>query len=447
MTSKLKVNQITNIGETGYITTSGTSFDLSGSNKSIILPAGSTEERPAAATQGALRFNTSTYKMEYYTGSTWLNTDGTPTPTTKTKWLVYSINTSASNSVANPNIVDLYSLTESTASGVSLVPYSEAFAKLDWKRAIFTSTNKPYVRFVLNDSADLRKILRAMLSPYSNWANEVVTNGTYAARLDIGSSIKVGDSNINWQHNNGGGEFFDILTLGNSGTVWSTGMYWGQIDDPSNYGGFLNTVFPASGSGGGNTGDKLLIYLDTEPTAAAGDYVNYLQPNGPLGNAQNFPTTYSGSYSSGWGAVSNAFNNVDVSGTGSWPSYGIQLSGTSCYVQVDLGTRVFVDYMFAIGYANGSHWSSANYLDASNDGTTWTRVAEWSYHNGSGHSTGYLVYPTGAHVYSNTINNMSKWIPVVNTTAYRYWRLGGTAFNASNGYQLIQNWALLRRKY
>ena len=40
-------------------------------------------------------------------------------------------------------------------------------------------------------------------------------------------------------------------------------MFWGNIDSTANYGGLLNVIHGHSGASGGDTGYKLLIYLDT----------------------------------------------------------------------------------------------------------------------------------------------------------------------------------------
>ena len=78
-----------------------------------------------------------------------------------------------------------------------------------------------------------------------------------------------------------------------------------------------------SGSGGGNTGDTCLVYVDTDTDLyTAEDYVNYLTPNGPLGNAQTFPTGYAGSTSGGWGNVSNVFSGNSHTTSSGWPSRG-----------------------------------------------------------------------------------------------------------------------------
>ena len=62
-------------------------------------------------------------------------------------------------------------------------------------------------------------------------------------------------------------------------------MFWGNIDSTSNYGGLLNLIDGHSGSGGGATNDKLLIYLDTY-YPKANDYEDVIA-GGRTGNHQD----------------------------------------------------------------------------------------------------------------------------------------------------------------
>ena len=130
-------------------------------------------------------------------------------------------------------------------------------------------------------------------------------------------------------------------------------------------------------------------------------------------------------------------------------TYGIQMQGGTNWIRVDLGSgnEQSFDFTFVVGYPGDSHWSNRNEIQGSNDDSNWTTVAQWDYHNGSASSAdGYLIYNAGGHMYSNTINNTDKWIPV-NTSGikYRYWRLYGSNFGTSNGYMLVMNWALLQK--
>lgn len=448
MAGKLKVDQITNLNETGYVTISaGTSLDLSASDKAIILPNGTTGTRPQNPYAGSMRFNTTTAKVEYYTGEDWVNTDGSliTADEESTLYLVYAISNTGTTSVASPQQFSTLDEMTTDAEGVAFIPYNTASSLISWNRAIFTSVQRPFVQFAFDRTPALEKWLRVLLSPYSNWANEVSVNGTYGIVPSVGSSIGVGGQpGMNFQHNNGGTEPYDIPTLGNSGTVWGSGMYWGQIDAPTNYGGFMNQVYPHSGSGAGNASDKLLIYLDTASTPVASQYTNYLTPTGPLGNAQNFPWSYNGSSGLGGNPIYVA-DTKDHTIAGSWTSEGFQQNGTDRYIQVELPTPTSFDFTFALGYANGSHYSNQNRLEGSNDAVNWEQMAEWSYHNGTSHTDGYLYYGNGSHTYSNTIGTVTKWIPVNNRKAFKYWRLRGTNFNATNNYQLCTNWALLKK--
>ena len=89
-------------------------------------------------------------------------------------------------------------------------------------------------------------------------------NASYSITLDYTrSSVPNSGSNpYQFMHNNNGSEPGDIPTFGvNGGYVWGTGMFWGNIDAFSNYGGLMNTTTALSGPGGGNTGDRLLVYV------------------------------------------------------------------------------------------------------------------------------------------------------------------------------------------
>ena len=117
-----------------------------------------------------------------------------------------------------------------------------------------------------------------------------------------------------------------------------------------------------------------MIYVDTDTDlyGTAEDYVNYLTPNGPLGNAQTFPTGYQGNTSGGWGNVSNVFSGNSHTTSSGWPSRGFQLNGNNCNISVDFGTKVRFDWTWGIGYANGRHWGNNNFIDGSNDNSSCT---------------------------------------------------------------------------
>tara|TARA_Y100000992_G_scaffold302335_1_gene276110 strand:- start:563 stop:1963 length:1401 start_codon:yes stop_codon:yes gene_type:complete len=453
MAGTLKVDTISNLAATGYIGTEGASLDLSNSNHSLVLPTGGTGTRPASPKAGAMRYNSDTNLMEYYNGTEWLNTDGSKNDTQQHRYLVWTgagtQNTGAPNGVQSPIQRTLSTITATQVNAISYVPVPDF--PTGWNKAIFTSKNRPQCQWVFTRGPEVERWLNTLCNPYSNWSNYSNTNSTYAVYPAIGSCSRV-NQKMNFQHNNGGGESYDISTLGYPGTVWSTGMVWGQIDSPGNYAGWMNHAYTYfSGSGGGNTGDTCLIYVDTDTDlyGTAEDYVNYLTPNGPLGNAQTFPTGYAGSTSGGWGNVSNVFSGNSHTTSSGWPSRGFQLNGNNCNISVDFGTKVRFDWTWGIGYANGSHWGNQNFVDGSNDNSSWDTITEWRYHNGSNDSGGQLYYNSGGHMYSNTVNNMSKWHPMQNypdPEGYRYYRWRAQNCSASNNYFLPYNWGLMKRK-
>ena len=421
-------------------------LDLSTNTGALQLPTGNTANRPGSPSVGYVRYNTDNNKVEIYSGTNGWVDIGTGNYTTEsgvTEYLIYFH--SSSGDARAPNAGILGSMSTATANSVEAVPWAEVDADSTWTHVKFTSVNNPSVMYRIERGSEINNVLQSLLNPYASWS--MSNNQGQSVVIAPGSSGRVGDT-MYFQHNNGGGETHDIVTLASNTNVWSNGMVWGQIDSTGNYGGILNTVYPHSGSGGGNTGDTLLIYLETANSKAnpvATDYTNYLTPTGPIGNAQNFTWTYDGT--SGLGGNPNMVaDTIDRTTTSSWSSYGFQQNGDNRYIQVDLVSPQSFDYTFAIGYVNDSHWSDENYIEGSNDGSNWTAVGQWKYHNGSGNADGYLIYNQGNHTYSNTISNPSKWIPLYNDgTAYRYWRLHGTNFGASNNYMLVKNWALLKK--
>lgn len=79
--SKILVDTITNVAENGFITVSGnTSFDMSATSYGLVLPQGTTAQRPGSATVGSLRFNTTTLEVEYWDGTNWLGFGGSALP-------------------------------------------------------------------------------------------------------------------------------------------------------------------------------------------------------------------------------------------------------------------------------------------------------------------------------------------------------------------------------
>ena len=335
-----------------------------------------------------------------------------------------------------------------TLSGFNYTLYSNI--PTGWDRLVLTSRDKGVVWTFDNDVAS-RRMLESLCNEFADWT--AVKNTEYGIDVKSGSSRYAntnGTYTIQFMHNNGGAETHDIVTLGvTGGYVWSTGMYWGNIDSTSNYGGIMNDYDAHVGSSGGNTGDRIYAYVDYDHSNDPADYTNYLTPTGPLGNATNFSWSHSG----GGGVAGDASYLADAvsrNTSSNWSDYGLQHADSTGWIQVDLGAgnETSFHYTFAIGYPGGSHYATENYVRASNDGSTWVDMAEWKYHNNdntSDSNAGYIYYDSGGHTYDNTINNIGKWHAIKDRTAYRYWRIGGENFNTSNGYQLVMNWALLKR--
>ena len=175
--------------------------------------------------------------------------------------LVWALDASGNtSSMTRPNIVrnspGAQSYTYST-----LTTYRSA-----WSEVMFTSNLYPSIRWIFTRSAkstNLPLILQALLAG-GNPATYLTVNTEYAVTLDTArSSVPIsGTASLQFMHNWAAGEAGDIPTLGRpGGYVWSTGMYWGNIDAYSNYGGLMNRTTPQSGSSGGNTGDRLLVYV------------------------------------------------------------------------------------------------------------------------------------------------------------------------------------------
>ena len=202
----------------------------------------------------------------------------------------------------------------------------------------------------------------------------------------------------------------------------------------------------------------------------ANDYVDILNSSETNGRPDTYTWSESTTGGSG-GSLSYIARQTDRFTTANWHYHGRQHGGMGngdSWMQVDLGAEnaQVADFAFFIGYAGRAHASDNNYIKASNDGSNWTIMAQWKHHpaGGSGtvatyagggagdedegYSGGYLWFQEGGHVYSNTVNNVEKWIPLMHTTtAYRYWRVGGTNWsNHGNGYQLLQNWGLMKKK-
>ena len=368
--------------------------------------------------------------------------------------LVWSMD--AAGSVHNNYTTHAYGTLAEAQTGVNFTSYSDI--PTGWDRLVLTSKNRGTV-WVFENNTNSRMWLESLCNPISSWT--AVKNTRYTIYPFEGSSryaTTLGSKKeLVFEHNNGGTESHDVCTLGNTGSdVWNGGMYWGNIDSTGNYGGLMNHYQAHSGSSGGNTGDTLYAYVQYNHSTTTSDYVNYLTPTGPLGNATQMSWSRSGGNGGFGGQPEYLADAVDRNTTTDWTSYGCQQgaqNGNYAWMKVDLGAgnATAFDYTFAIGYAGASHDSDANFVEASNNDSDWVKMAEWGRHNnnlaGTDYGSGYLMHNSGAWVYSDALNYQGIWHAIKNRTAYRYWRIGGTSFNWSGGnqHQLIMNWALLKK--
>ena len=372
--------------------------------------------------------------------------------------LVYKFGSSGS---AIAPINTAYGTITTNSSDVSATFYDSlpSDVQANWKSAIFTSKNKPYIRrrFRRADNGGsngvLTGVIKSYLNNYAQWGRPVNANETL--QVGAGSSQDSGRS-IWFEHNNGGGEVSDIVTMGLGHHVWSNNMMWGCIDGWQNYGGIINTVWNKHSGSGGNFGDsdKLLVYLDFEDGLNTNNYTNYLTPSGPFGDAvNNFTWTHDGTSGLG-GNPKYVADATSRNTTSAWPSYGFQQNGDDRYIQCDMGsgnTQNF-DYTFVVGYPGGSHMGNRMHVYGSNNASSWETLAEWDYHprgstSNSPNWTGNMVYYNeGSVTYNDCMNSGWYWIPMHNNgTKYRYYRLRSWNNSTTNNYFLPFNWALLKR--
>ncbi len=83
--STLKVNELSTVPGSGDINFApGVGINLGGASQ-VVVPSGTTANRPGSPTEGSIRVNTSNYKLEFYTGVTgWKQVDAEPAQVTLT---------------------------------------------------------------------------------------------------------------------------------------------------------------------------------------------------------------------------------------------------------------------------------------------------------------------------------------------------------------------------
>jgi len=98
MASKLKVDQISTVSETGTLSTSGNiKLNLTSSTSGLVLPQGTEAQRDSTATFGELRGNTDNNTVEFYNGTSWQRVQTTPAVDNSIVAMHYSVFTSSLN--------------------------------------------------------------------------------------------------------------------------------------------------------------------------------------------------------------------------------------------------------------------------------------------------------------------------------------------------------------
>ena len=102
--SKLKVDQITSVSETGSLQLTGNvKPDFSSSNTGLVPPSGTTDQREASPMMGSIRMNTETKILEYYDGSNWLAFQTTISAESQVIAMHYKIYGSSLNTASSGN--------------------------------------------------------------------------------------------------------------------------------------------------------------------------------------------------------------------------------------------------------------------------------------------------------------------------------------------------------
>lgn len=98
MSSKLKVDQITTVSETGTLSTAGNiKVDLSSSNSGLVVPRGNNSQRSSSPASGEIRMNSENKYLEYYNGTSWQAVSSTEATNNAILAMHYNVFTSSFN--------------------------------------------------------------------------------------------------------------------------------------------------------------------------------------------------------------------------------------------------------------------------------------------------------------------------------------------------------------
>ena len=167
-------------------------------------------------------------------------------------------------------------------------------------------------------------------------------------------------------------------------------------------------------TGHGKLGKAEACLIDKES-----DFGNVLKPDGKLGNALKFKWTSTPGVN---GAGPNPNGRAASAQANTMRKYYQQGPGTNMWLAVELPTPVYCYSTALVGYPSSHEptTSGGAYLDASNDGKSWTRLLSWSKHKGAG--TAYLHTS-----YSGALNS-KYYMTLPNKGPFKYYKTGARDF-------------------
>jgi len=417
---------------------------IDGNNNDIHIKRGATIDRPLTSTVGDQYYDTTLNILYNYKDSGWAKVSQDPAPqiasisptTAGTIGAVVTINGASFKSGAVVQFIG----TDGTAYNSPVVTFV-ADSQITATTPELPVIKEPYdVKVINNDNqyAILVDCLDAGSTPTWVTTSGTIANITEQTALSVsvsatdpdGASIIYSSSNKpSW------------VTLNSS-----TGALTGTAPNIS-----VDTTysFDIVASDGVNTSSRSFSIVSTLYKE------NIFRPTSIYGDARSVFSWSTSAILSEAGSVSSVADGVDSINAANWVAEGYQhqLQNNDGYIQVDLGSgRSFTPIKTAvIGYpSGGSHWCNNNYIKGSNDGTNWTTLVTWSTHpgassnGGSDTTSGYLHYlasPLNNYKTSYVSANLNTLgITISGSSAYRYFRLGGTGWTVSNGYQLVMDW-------
>lgn len=405
---------------------------------------GSTANRPASPTIGDTYFDTTLVALIAYTSAGWVKVSQDPAPQIGSISPTTAATTGTTVTITGSNFKSALSVqfigTNSTVYNSPVATFVSATTATATTPALPVAYEPYDVKVINADNqfAILDNCLDSGGTPVWNTASGTITtimeqtalNTSVSATDPDGTSIIYSSSNKpSW------------ITLNSS-----TGALTGTAPDIS-----VDTTysFDITASDGTNSSSRAFNVVSTRYME------NIFTPTSVYGDARSVFSWSTSATLSEAGSVSSVADGIDSTNPTNWVSEGYQhqLQNSDGYIQVDLGSgRSFTPTKTAvIGYpGSGQHWCNNNYIKGSNDGTNWTTLVTWTTHpgaslNGSGNTTsGYLHYlssPLNNYKTSYVSANLNTLgITISGSSAYRYFRLGGSNWTVSNGYQLVMDW-------